>query len=201
MDLTSLFTTTLEAHREVFTAIDDIREEVVRAGQALINAIQGDKKLLICGNGGSAADSQHFAAELIGRFEKERPGIPAMALTTDTSVLTAIANDYGYESVFEKQVKAIGNPGDVLIGISTSGNSENVARAVKTAEALGLKTIGLLGQDGGRIKSVAGISIVIPCANTARIQEAHSFILHYWASIIERSLFSSRGCHEPSDRF
>lgn len=191
MDPTGWFTSSLEAHRAVFTAIGDIRAEVVKAGQVLIDAIQNKKKLLICGNGGSAADSQHFAAELIGRFEKERQGIPAMALTTDTSVLTAIANDYGYECVFEKQVQAIGNPGDILIGISTSGNSENVARAVKTAAALGLKTIGLLGQGGGKIKGSAGISIIIPSSDTARIQEAHGFILHYWAAIIERSLVTS----------
>jgi len=187
MDLKQLFFASLEQHQKAFSTISKMQEAVLTAGRCLIDALCRDNRLLVCGNGGSAADSQHFAAELVGRFEMDRSALPAIALTTDTSILTAVANDYGYGAVFERQVVGIGRAGDVLIGLSTSGDSENIIRAVKTAKSLGLQSIGLLGRGGGRLKSLVDISIMAPGETTARIQEVHSFILHYWASVIERS--------------
>ena len=148
---------------------------------------------MICGNGGSASDAQHFAAEIVGRFEKERRAYPAVALSTDTSILTAVGNDYGYAEIFARQVDGLGRPGDVLIGISTSGHSENVIRAVKRGKSLDMKTVGLLGKDGGALKQLVDQPIVVDSATTARIQEAHIFILHYWAWQIECGLPQSVG--------
>src|SRR6476619_5849137 len=130
--------------------------QIARAGEALAAALKSGRKALACGNGGSAADSQHFAAELVGRFERERPGLPGIALTVDTSALTAIANDYDYDRVFSKQVEALGSPGDVLLAISTSGNSKNVLAAMKAAQAKGLVTIALTGRDGGEMGRLCG---------------------------------------------
>ena len=138
------------------------------------------------GNGGSAADAQHIAGELVGRFKKERKAIPAISLSTDTSILTAIGNDYGFEKVFERQIEALGNKGDVVIGISTSGNSENVYRAMKLAKKMGLTTIGLLGNDGGKIKNLSDIALVVPSKNTPRIQETHITIGHIICEGVER---------------
>jgi D-sedoheptulose 7-phosphate isomerase len=143
---------------------------------------------MICGNGGSASDAQHFAAEIVGRFEKERRAYPAVALSTDTSILTAVGNDYGYDEVFARQVDGLGRPGDVLLGISTSGGSQNVIRAVKRGKSLGLQTVGLLGKNGGALKGMVDQAIVVESATTARIQETHIFILHYWAWQIESGL-------------
>ena len=145
-------------------------------------------KLLLMGNGGSAADAQHIAAEFVGRFNKERKALPAIALTTDTSALTCLGNDYGFEHIFARQVEALVRKGDVVVGISASGNSENVVRALQRANELGAVTIGLLGNEGGRIKEIVHKAIVVPSNNTARIQEAHITIGHIICEIIEQEL-------------
>ncbi|MBL0211249.1 MAG: D-sedoheptulose 7-phosphate isomerase [Holophagaceae bacterium] len=142
-------------------------------------------KLLICGNGGSAADAQHLAAELSGRYLKERRALAGLALTTDTSALTAIGNDYGFDSVFSRQVEALARPGDLLIGISTSGNSANVIKAVESAKQLGVRTLGLLGRDGGALKSLVDDALVVPSTITARIQEVHQMVYHFWCEILD----------------
>lgn len=149
------------------------------------------KKIVIFGNGGSAADAQHFAAELVSRFLKERPALFALALTTNTSILTAIANDYDYGKVFERQVEAVVAPGDVVIGISTSGNSSNVYRGLVTARDKGAATVGLLGGSGGTIASQCEITLLIPSSDTPRIQEAHIMIIHIICALLEDSLFGS----------
>lgn len=183
-----MFSTLLKEHTKCLESLLPVEPEIIRAGNLLSDAVISRNKILICGNGGSAADSQHFAAEIIGRFEKERNAYPAIALTTDTSILTAVGNDYGYENVFSRQVEGLGVKNDALIGISTSGNSENVMRAVASAKKLGMPTIGLLGKDGGSIGEKVDIAIVVSNDVTARIQEAHIFILHFWASLIEAKL-------------
>lgn len=152
------------------------------------DAIKGGNKVLFFGNGGSASDSQHLAAEIVGRYEKERKGYPAIALTTDTSILTAVANDYGYDRVFERQIEALGQKGDVAFGISTSGNSKNVLLAIQKAKGLGLKTIGLSGRTGGELKKIVDLAIVIPSQKTARIQEAHIMIGHIICERVDESL-------------
>lgn len=144
-------------------------------------------RILVCGNGGSAADAQHFAAELSGRYVKERRALAGIALTTDTSALTAIGNDYGFDKVFSRQVEALGRPGDLLIGISTSGNSSNVIQAVEAAKGLGMKTLGLLGRDGGKLKELCDDALVVSCPVTARIQEVHQMIYHFWCEVIDQA--------------
>ena len=162
---------------------------IEKAAKAIIESLKSGGKLLVFGNGGSAADSQHMVAELVGRFKKERRPLAAIALTTNTSTLTAIANDYGYEAVFSRQVKALGSPGDVAFGISTSGNSKNVIEAIKKAKGIGLKTIGLIGAGGGKMKSECDISIIVPSGDTPRIQEAHLVVCHIICELIEEELF------------
>ncbi|MBA2840139.1 D-sedoheptulose 7-phosphate isomerase [Methanococcus maripaludis] len=154
----------------------------------IVNALKNENKLLICGNGGSAADAQHFAAEIVGRYKLERKGYPAIALSTDTSILTAIGNDYGFEKIFERQVEALGKDGDILIGISTSGNSENVINAVNLAKNNGIYTIGLLGKDGGKINNLVNLSLVVPSNNTPRVQECHLTIYHVICEEVEKKL-------------
>jgi D-sedoheptulose 7-phosphate isomerase len=161
---------------------------VDQAINACVNSLRIGGKLMLCGNGGSAADSQHLAAEFTGRFIKDRPPIAAIALSTDTSALTCIANDYSFEAIFARQVQAIGKPGDCLIAISTSGNSGNVLAAVASAKALGITCIGLLGRDGGKLQAVCDISIVVPSQVTARIQEAHILIGHSLCGAVEQQL-------------
>ena len=142
-------------------------------------------RILVCGNGGSAADAQHLAAELSGRYLKERRALAGLALTTDTSALTAIGNDYGFDQVFSRQVEALGRPGDLLIGISTSGNSANVIRAAASAKELGVRTLGLLGRDGGKLKGLMDDALVVPSTVTARIQEVHQMIYHFWCEALD----------------
>lgn len=182
-----MFTEYLNHHLDCFQQLAEQEHLIEDIGRRLATCIRQSNKILVCGNGGSAADAQHFAAELIGRFEQERAAWPAIALTTDTSILTAIANDYRFSEVFERQVDGLGQPGDVLIGISTSGNSENVLRAVDKARSKGLTTIGLLGGSGGRLEAEVNRAVLVQGASTARIQEAHIFILHVWAAIIEHN--------------
>ncbi len=157
-------------------------------GNLLVQALKSGKKVLVCGNGGSAADAQHIAAELTGRFETERHPLPGIALSVDTSALTAIGNDYGFENVFERQVRALGNEGDVLIAISTSGNSPNCIKAIEAAHAKRMGIICLTGRDGGRMAKMAGVSAaIVPSATTSRIQESHLLIYHIWCKMIDEA--------------
>jgi D-sedoheptulose 7-phosphate isomerase len=158
------------------------------AAQAMADALRGGRKLLVFGNGGSAADAQHLSAELVGRFQKERAALPAIALTVDTSILTSVANDYSYRQVFVRQIEALGQPGDVAFGISTSGESPNVLLALQAARARGLKTIALTGRDGGTIGQAAEIHVNVPDLNAARVQEVHRTILHVMCEVIESDL-------------
>ncbi len=157
--------------------------------EKIASAFLGDRKLLICGNGGSAADAQHMAAEFVNRFQLERPPLPAMALTTDTSVITSIGNDYSFEDVFSKQVKALGIEGDVLLAISTSGNSKNVLSAVEVANKQGLYTAGLLGNNGGKLSAVVDMALIVKSDVTARVQEAHILAEHIICHLVDYILF------------
>jgi D-sedoheptulose 7-phosphate isomerase len=159
--------------------------EIDKVCSVVTTALKSGNKVLIFGNGGSASDAQHIAAEFVGRFVKHRKSLPAIALTTDTSALTAIANDYGFDRVFERQVEGLANPGDVLIGISTSGNSANVLRALIMGKTIGCQTIGFLGNDGGKISELCDISLVVPSIVTARIQEMHILIGHLICAYID----------------
>ncbi len=161
---------------------------VLAAVDAMLGAIRGQGAVLVCGNGGSAADAQHFVAELVGRYGRERRALRAVALSTDTSILTALGNDYGFDRVFARQVEAHGRAGDVLMGISTSGQSANVLAAVETARALGMCTIALTGRDGGSLGARADIHVNVPESETARAQEVHITLLHAMCELIEREL-------------
>jgi D-sedoheptulose 7-phosphate isomerase len=160
-----------------------------QATEMSIAALRAGRKLLFCGNGGSAADAQHWAGELVSRFHYDRPGLPAIALTTDSSILTAIGNDYGYDRVFARQVEALGVSGDVLVAISTSGNSPNVIAAIEAARARGLATIGFTGEGGGRMAALCDVCIRIPSTSTPRIQEGHEVLGHALCALIEATLF------------
>lgn len=171
-------------------ALLETQADVIAAvAKQLVDAMRNGKTLYLCGNGGSAGDAQHIAAELVGRFTKERRALPAVALTTNTSALTALGNDYEYNIVFSRQLEAFGKAGDVLIGISTSGNSPNVLHALQTARELGMGTIGLTGETGGKTKAVADHCICVPSRDTARIQESHILIGHVLCEIVECELF------------
>lgn len=183
-----LFLRLLQAHLDVFLALQRQQRLVGRIGLQLSAALRAGHKLLFFGNGGSAADCQHLAAELSGRFQRERRPLAALALTADTSVLTCVANDFGYEEVFARQVAALGQPGDCAVGLSTSGKSRSVLRALAVARAAGLHTIGLTGRDGGYMPSFCDQCVVIPHEDTARIQEAHLFIGHALCAQIELHL-------------
>ena len=161
---------------------------VAAAAELLMGCFENGGTVYFCGNGGSAADAQHLAAELVGRFQKERAALPAIALTVDTSVLTSVANDYSYKQVFVRQIEALGQPGDVAFGISTSGESPNVLLGLQAARARGLKTIALTGRDGGTIGPAAEIHVNVPDQNAARVQEVHRTILHVMCEVIESDL-------------
>ena len=180
----------LHEHNVIFSKLEEIKEDIDKAIELIKESLTIGKKILVCGNGGSAADSQHLAAELIGRFERDRRSLPSIALITDTSVLTALGNDYGYDKIFVRQLEGLGNEGDTLVGISTSGKSQNVVLTIDAAKRKGIKTIGLLGHGGGEIANLADVSVIVPHVNTARIQEAHVFIIHYWCACLERKLFA-----------
>jgi len=169
-----------------------VRENSSKIGmvaEKIASVFLGDRKLLICGNGGSAADAQHMAAEFVNRFQLERPPLPAMALTTDTSVITSIGNDYSFEDVFSKQVKALGIEGDVLLALSTSGNSKNILSAVEVANKQGLYTVGMLGNKGGKLSAVVDMSLIVKSDVTARVQEAHILAEHIICHLVDYILF------------
>ena len=170
------------------TAAESLCGEILKAVQLIKHSLANGGKLLLMGNGGSAGDAQHIAAELVGRFKKERKALPAMALTTNSSTLTALGNDYEYAVVFSRQIEAFVRKGDVVVGITTSGNSENVVRALKLANEMGAATIGLLGNQGGKARDVVNVAIVVPSNDTARIQEVHITIGHIICEILEQEL-------------
>ncbi|MFC1559864.1 SIS domain-containing protein [Candidatus Margulisiibacteriota bacterium] len=184
-DITKEIQESISVQEKVLASLVD---DIERAAQLIISAYKDGKKLLIFGNGGSAADSQHMAAELIGRYKKERKSFPALALSVDTSIITAIGNDYGFETIFTKQIEGLGNTGDIAFGISTSGGSRNVVDGIKHAKNKGLQTIGLLGCGGGEIKSLVDVAITVPSDDTPRIQESHQVIIHVLCSLIEKEL-------------
>lgn len=184
-------------------AIDHIDDDIVQAGNIMVQCLLEGHKILSCGNGGSAADAQHFSSELLNRYSVERPSLPAMALTTDASTITSIANDYCYEEVFSKQIRALGQSGDVLLAISTSGNSANVVAAIKAAHLRGMQVIALTGKDGGDIATEAlenhDIEIRVPSMTTAHIQETHLMIIHCLCDMIDQQLFGASGNQAVQD--
>ena len=171
--------------------MDALINNIEKAANICIDCLKQGNKILICGNGGSAADAQHIAAEIIGRYKTERKGLPAIALTTDSSVLTAISNDFGYSSIFERQVEALANPGDILIGISTGGSSINVINALKLAKNLQCKTIGLSGKDGGDFNALCDVNLIAIAEDTPRIQEMHILIGHIICHLIDEAFITS----------
>jgi D-sedoheptulose 7-phosphate isomerase len=182
------FSSALDEHRALFDQLHRLQGDVGRIGARLASLLEGGGKLMWCGNGGSAADCQHIAAELTGRLVNDRRPLAGLALSTDTSALTCIGNDYGFDAVFERQVRGLGRAGDGLVLISTSGRSANLLRAAEAARESGVATFGLLGRDGGPLRALCDDSVVVPSAVTARIQEAHIFIGHCWCSQIEQTL-------------
>ena len=182
-----------EQLRETSALIEAIRQDwneaICRGSEMLVRTLQAGKKILVCGNGGSAADAQHFAAELVGRLQRNRKALPAIALTTDTSILTAVGNDYGFEKIFRRQVEAWGEEGDLLLAISTSGNSPNVLEAITAAKERGMQVLSLGGKGGGAIAALADFTLVMPAQTSQHIQEGHIAILHIWCALIEETLF------------
>ncbi len=167
----------------------ELPDDIQRATELIVECYREGGKVVVCGNGGSAADAQHMAGELMGRFAMDRAPLACIALTTNTSVLTAWTNDYEFETVFERQLAGIGKAGDVLIGISTSGNSENVLAAVRKAREMGLRTIGLLGRGGGSMKGLTDVELIVPSADTPRIQEGHITLVHVICGLVEEEMF------------
>lgn len=183
-----VFSKAFTDHAAVIKSLELQQPLLQTIAEELAKSIKSSNKILWCGNGGSAADSQHLAAELVGRFRRNRRGLPSIALTTDTSILTAIANDFGYEDVFRRQVEALGEPGDVLVGISTSGNSQNVCGALELARDMGLITVAMTGQGGGKMAALADHSLCIHSTDTARVQEAHILVGHMFCDWIELAI-------------
>lgn len=184
-----LVKTELLSNEELLQTVSDLADEIT-------NCIKNGGKLVLCGNGGSASDALHFAGEIVGRFQKERSAWPAVVLNADVATMTAIANDYGYDDVFARQAEGHINPGDVFIGISTSGNSENVLRAAAVAQRKGAKTAALLGKDGGKIGKMVQYPIIVSCMTTARVQECHIMLIHIMCEIVESQLISQDKAHE-----
>jgi D-sedoheptulose 7-phosphate isomerase len=181
----------LAAHREIISRVErELSPRIAEMVTLLVETFNRGGKLLVMGNGGSAADAQHFVAEIVGRFKMERRGLPAIALSTDTSILTAIGNDYGFDKVFRRQVEALAAPGDLVVGISTSGNSPNVLQALELAREKGCRTVGLLGKDGGIIKDVCDLALIVPTNDTPRVQEGHITIIHIVCDLLEKTLFT-----------
>lgn len=182
--------TRLQSRQALFERIArDLPPLLAAMATQLAETFRNGNKLLVMGNGGSAADAQHLAAEIVGRFRMERRALPAVSLSTDTSILTAIANDYGFDSVFRRQVEALALPGDLVLGISTSGSSPNVRSALELARERGCRTMGLLGRDGGAIRELCDLALVVPSSDTPAIQEAHITIIHIVCDLVEKELF------------
>ena len=182
------FMSELEEHQSMIARLAVCTGVIEAAGELLINTLKQGGKVLLCGNGGSAADCQHIAAEFVVRYEKKRQAMAAIALTTDSSILTAHANDFDFETVFSRQIEALGNDKDCLIAISTSGKSKNILKAVEAAKSKGMIVIGLTGCEGGELSKAATVSVIVPSVVTARIQEAHILIGHWWCGVIEEAL-------------
>ena len=178
-----------EINSNNFIKLKELSSVIAEISETCINAIKNGKKVMFCGNGGSAADAQHLAAELVGRYKKNRPAINSIALTTDTSILTAVGNDFGYDTIFERQVEGLGHCGDVLIGISTSGNSKNVILAFEKAKSMGIKTVSFTGHKGGKMKELADIALNVPSDITNNIQEMHIACGHLICGFIEENVF------------
>jgi len=189
--ISATISATLDAHLEAIRALRTQEATIRELGEMLVARLRAGNRIFLCGNGGSAADAQHIAAEMVCRFETHRRALPAIALTTDTSALTAIGNDFGYERVFARQVEALARPGDLLIGISTSGNSGNIIAAVEQANAMDVATLGLLGGEGGQLLDIAAHALVVPSHVTARIQECHILIGHLWCGMIDAAFAES----------
>lgn len=183
---------------EAIKIVDNFVEDIGKVAEMMISSLKEGNKILTCGNGGSAAHAQHLASELVGRFEAQRKAIPSISLTTDTSNITSIGNDYGFVSIFERQIEAIGNEGDVLFCFTTSGNSPNIIQAINMAKTKKMKVITILGRDGGKIKGTGDIDLIIPLQNTARIQECHTLVLHILSKLIEDSFLNQYGTDEYS---
>ncbi|WP_289091914.1 D-sedoheptulose 7-phosphate isomerase [uncultured Sulfitobacter sp.] len=181
----TVFKRTLEEHAELVSRIESLTPAIDGAAQVILGCLQQGGSVFFCGNGGSAADCQHLAAEFTGRFLRERGPLAGVALTTDSSALTAIGNDYGFEEIFARQIAGLGKSDDCLVAISTSGNSRNVIRAVEAAKIIGVATIGLLGRDGGMLKEICDLAVVVPSETTARIQEMHILIGHSWCEAVD----------------
>ena len=189
MKFKNIISSHIQEHKKVLNSFnDEMIEKIEDVTNILVDALSNGNTIFWCGNGGSAGDSQHLAAELIGRFKLDRKPLKSIALTTDTSAITCISNDYSYDKVFERQIEGLGEKGDVLKGISTSGNSLNIVNALKKSNDLGVKSIGLLGKDGGLAKSVANYSIIVESDSTARIQEMHIMIGQIFCDLIEHGL-------------
>lgn len=183
---TSIFSEILEGHKQAVEGFFAEHSDALELlGKRCAQALGNGNKILLCGNGGSASDAQHIAAEFVGRFLKDRVALPSIALTTDTSIITAVGNDYGYEYIFSRQVEALGQSGDIFIGISTSGNSDNVIKAVEVAKEKGIYTVALSGKDGGDLKNYAEMNLVVPSMITAHIQETHITALHTLCTLVE----------------
>ncbi len=178
----NIFAESIRVKEETLKANTD---SIIKAVEEIIKALKNNGKILLMGNGGSAADSQHIAAEFIGRFQKERRSLPAIALTTDSSILTALGNDYGFDAIFARQIEGLGKPGDIIFAISTSGNSKNIIEGVKKAKQLGIKTIGLTGCEGGKLAGLCDINLIAASKVTARIQESHICIAHTICELVE----------------
>ncbi len=186
-----LFQASIETKQK---AMESLPQAIEQASMLMVNSLLAEGKILACGNGGSAGDSQHFSSELLNRFERERPSLPAIALTTDSSTITSIANDYSYDEVFSKQIRALGRAGDVLLAISTSGNSANIIQAIHAAHDRDMQVVALTGRDGGNMAQVLtplDIEIRVPSNITARVQEVHLLVIHCLCELIDRQLFGS----------
>ncbi len=182
------FENAFDRHQQAFARVKSLAPQVIKLAEAVLDCLRGGGKVLWMGNGGSAADAQHLSAELMVRYKAERGPLASIALTTDTSLITAHSNDYSFDTLFSRQVEGLARPGDLVIGISTSGNSGNIIKAVEQAQAMGVKSATLLGRDGGKLGQLADVCVIVPCDETARIQEAHIFIGHWLCEVLDQQL-------------